>query len=142
MKDNFIIPYVIYPFEAMVSLGESDEEVNNSLIKWGIDKKEAIIDSYLAAGQAFMFEQGQTLIRLKVYPTTYKNLATLQHEILHAVSYLMTRIGIKFSDDSEEAYTYMVQYITEKIYEKLDVKISEKGFVVANTPIEEPRNTH
>lgn len=41
------------------------------------------------------------------------------HELLHMVFNSLEVVGMKFSNDSEEAYTYFAGYLTEKILDKL-----------------------
>ncbi len=43
----------------------------------------------------------------------------LAHEIMHATFAILRRSGMKFSQKSEEAYTYLAEWITEKIYRKI-----------------------
>lgn len=46
--------------------------------------------------------------------------AVLQHELLHAVFHSGTKVGFKLSESSEEYYTYMLQFLTQKIYRAID----------------------
>ena len=43
---------------------------------------------------------------------------TLNHEIFHCTILILKRIGVSLSDDSEEAYAYLYEYITKMIYSK------------------------
>lgn len=47
-------------------------------------------------------------------------ISVLSHEILHAVFNIAKYVGLKYSDKSEEAYTYLTGYITREIYKQLD----------------------
>ena len=47
-------------------------------------------------------------------------ISVLSHEILHAVFNIAKYVGLKYSDKSEEAYTYLKGYITREIYKQLD----------------------
>ncbi|MDR1018975.1 MAG: hypothetical protein LBM02_09785 [Lachnospiraceae bacterium] len=44
---------------------------------------------------------------------------TLSHEVLHTVFAMMKHLGIKYSDKSEESFTYLNGYIMEEIYKQL-----------------------
>jgi hypothetical protein len=37
------------------------------------------------------------------------------HEVFHAVSYILRRKGLPLSDDTEEAYAYLIQFLTTEI---------------------------
>ncbi len=43
----------------------------------------------------------------------------LQHELLHCVMEAGKKVNFKLSEDSEEFYTYMLQFLTERIYRRL-----------------------
>lgn len=43
----------------------------------------------------------------------------LVHELLHVVHAVLKNVGFKFSDDSEEAYTYYLQALTQEAFWKL-----------------------
>jgi len=68
-----------------------------------------------------MFGCGATIIRLWNYPTYPEDFGSLAHEIFHAVSFVMYRIGqtleIRVSDES---YAYLIGYLTTQIYKKLN----------------------
>src|SRR5687768_3308735 len=117
-KMNFIIPLVVYPFDVMVSFGETNEEIDKILIKYGLtsdDVSLATFTSKTVQGRTVMFASNQTLIRLPRIPKTNREYADLAHEIFHAVSYIMHRIGMPLKiQKSDEAYAYMVGYLTEE----------------------------
>ena len=46
-------------------------------------------------------------------------IALLFHEVFHLVCAVFRDIGMKFSEDSEEAFTYYIQYLTKKILDKI-----------------------
>lgn len=53
------------------------------------------------------------------FKNTPSGIGILNHELLHLVHDVMQIAGVKYSDDSEEAYTYYFDYLTEKILNKL-----------------------
>lgn len=118
---SFIIPLVIYPFDVMISLGETDEQVVAHLDKYGIDITDNTSWKFeeTTKGRCIMFPNNQTLIRLLKYPATSQDYGFLQHEIFHAVHFITRKMGFKLKLSSCEAYAYLVGYLTEKIYEKI-----------------------
>ncbi|MFA6282312.1 MAG: hypothetical protein WCY05_07425 [Candidatus Omnitrophota bacterium] len=50
---------------------------------------------------------------------TPKDIGVFNHEMLHLVFSVFSIIGIKYSDDSEEAFAYYLSYLTEKILNKV-----------------------
>lgn len=118
---NFIIPLVIYPFDVMVSVAESEEALEKTLDKYLIDTGDVIWkwDNGTATGRCCIFSTNQGLIRLRVIPTTNDHYASLQHEIFHYVMHICKRIGMTWTPKSDEAYSYLIGYLTKEIYNKL-----------------------
>ena len=75
-------------------------------------------------GKSIMFPGGQTLLWLKDKPNSISSLATLNHEIFHCTCFILERVGIIYSNDSDEAYAYLIEYLTKQIYNKLDITFS------------------
>lgn len=46
------------------------------------------------------------------------------HEVFHLVCYIMNHIGCKLSDESEEAFAYLTEYLYKKI---VNIIINEKS---------------
>ncbi len=123
---NFIIPLVIYPFDIMFSVGESDKRLKNTLKKTlHKDAFEiAYNDDFLLgfnpntkeAGQTlFIKGHQQTVIRLGKKPSH----GIVAHEIFHAVMLLMNFLKMPLSLENDEAYAYLIGYITEQFWENV-----------------------
>ena len=71
-------------------------------------------------GRYCLFKSGQSLIRIKGKPKTPEEFGTLQHEIFHIAASLLWRIGMKLKvKSSDEAYAYLIGYLTTEIYKKI-----------------------
>lgn len=120
---NFIIPLVIYPFDVMVSLGETNEQMDKQLDKYKLSSEDlelAALNHDTTQGRAVMFQGNQSLIRLRKIPVTNADYGNLQHEIFHCVTFIMFRIGMPLEiNKSDEGYAYLVGYLTKEIYSKL-----------------------
>ncbi len=120
---NFIISLDIYPFDVMVSVGEEDDTLFKRLRKLSISEDEfemTRFDTENGRGRYCLFKTGASLIRLKQEPKTPEQFGTLQHEIFHCASSILWRVGIKLKMKySDEAYAYLIGYLTEKIYYRL-----------------------
>lgn len=67
---------------------------------------------------AYTFRNGFIpLIRFYVDPAL--NPGIVAHEIAHCAFSMCAHAGIEYSRESEEAYTYLIDFITEKFYKKL-----------------------
>lgn len=118
---NFIVPLVIYPFDVMFSFGETDEQVVSRLKKYGIDTSDNKSWTFeeTTKGRCIVFPGNQTLIRLMSRPANNLEYGFLQHEIFHATHFIMRKMGFKLKVSSCEAYSYLIQYLTQQIYNKL-----------------------
>jgi len=121
---NFIVPLVIYPFDIMFSIGESDKELKSEM-KSRLSKaayKLATEDDFLFgsikgqnAHTLFIRGHCQTIVRLGLEASS----GTIAHEIFHVVDMIFRHINISLTKDSDEAYAYLIGYITDKYYEAI-----------------------
>lgn len=113
----FIIEYNIYPFNVLFSFGQDDKEVIKLLKKQGV--KEPGDCSIPGNGRCIMYVEGATIVRMKNTPKTPRDYGILQHEIFHAVDFLFNRIGIRLNESSNEAYAYLIEYLTKEVYSRI-----------------------
>lgn len=122
-SQNFIIPLIVYPFDVMVSVNQTDDELLKSVKQFGLNRNDISeilnLHETVKARTLMLLTTNQTFIRLKSKPKKTSEYGTLQHEIFHAIDFIFRKIGISLSADSDEAYAYLIGYLTEKIYEKL-----------------------
>lgn len=118
----FKLPLVIYPVNLECFFGCSDVQVDDyikkhyNLSNWNLSLRNS--DGLFSAS-----DDGVFIIRTRNIPKCPYDFSVLQHELFHAVVNILDRVGIKFSFDSEESYSYLFSYITKKIYEKLNIVI-------------------
>lgn len=113
----FIVPCVIYPFDVLVCLGSSREEILSFLKKNSPTESDVNALKMYGLGRTVLLDGGQTILWIKRKPK--KGSGVLAHEIFHAVDFLFDMIGIKLSRDSDEAYAYAIQHLTNEINKKL-----------------------
>lgn len=122
LKLNSIVKLDIYNRDIMFSLGETDDEFAISIADFqhnkGDLKKARIRNNVL--GRCFISSCNAIVVRLPVFPETCEHFGTLQHEIFHAICFVMGRAGIPLSESSEEAFAYLFGYVTEKIYDEIN----------------------
>lgn len=126
---NFIISLVIYPFDIMVSIGESDVDFEKALRKHmpsnclkDLEGNDGIlILGTSTSGRTINYPTGhQTVIRLKDYPLGERGNGILAHEIFHACSFILWRMGINLEiEKTDEVYAYLIDYVTTECYSKI-----------------------
>lgn len=119
----FIVNHGTYPFDILVCIGASHQEVldwlwKNKKIKPDEEEKEKLWMS--GVGRTVMLKNGATILRIDNQKSKPDFHATIAHEVFHAVEFLFEKIGLKYNAEiSGEAFAYQIQYLTESIYEKI-----------------------
>lgn len=114
----------IYPFDVMVSIGESNKQLVKSLKRYegSLMERDYELCKYTSAhaqGRACMFTNNASFLRIRKLPKTPKEFGSLAHEIFHVATFIMDRIGMKLEVMvSDEAYAYLISYLTERIYKR------------------------
>lgn len=62
---------------------------------------------------------GLIVVWLSCLPTTDEEWSVVHHELFHAAYEVMDWIGIPLTPQTEEAYAYMIGYITNEFYKKI-----------------------
>lgn len=122
----FIVDCGIFPFDVMLCLGVNKKKMLKELKKKNITKKEIkVIKEYPEKnGLYVMFQNNASLIYMPRFNQTAFSFAVLQHEITHCVVAVLSQTNIKLSMKTEEVFAYLTQYLTQKIYEKMEVTFS------------------
>ena len=124
MIKNFIIPLYIYPFDIMVSVNQTDKQLTKSLAKYGVTKEaceELMNLPSTVNGRTVQLPSKQCVLRLRQVTDEKDEFhAVIAHEVFHIVSLTLHEIGIRLDvDSSDEAYAYLIGYVTDIIYKKL-----------------------
>lgn len=119
---HFIVSYEVYPFDLMVSFNEpKDIFIKRLKNRMPEDMHHEVDEEFLCkyTARTVMFSGGMTAIHFTFWPERASQYALIAHEIFHAVCFLMGNLNMKLSHENDEAYAYLLQYITEQIYKKL-----------------------
>lgn len=119
----------IYKQSLFLTIGQTDRQLKNSLLKHipNLQEQEAnaVVD-YLQRKHdrhngIFAVVQGLHIIRLfeeaDFFDPDFHSI--LSHEILHATFELLKSRGLSLSDESEEAYTYLMDFYIRNLYKNL-----------------------
>jgi hypothetical protein len=126
MKKFFVVETPPYPFSIVFSVGQTKAGFNSSMKSMGNYDLSDIDDFFSEsnAGQTCNNTEDNFVVVMLRYNSNHGAIA---HEIFHAVSFIMSRAGIRLcslTDDricsTEEAYAYMIEYVTDKFYEKIN----------------------
>lgn len=115
---NFIVKWGIYPFDVMVSIGQSEEELLKVM-----EKKADLTDEdrknfkLPGLGRTGMIGSGGTYLWVKKLNKTPFWMGILSHEVFHAVSFLFYKVGVSHDPENDEPWAYAHQYLMQKILE-------------------------
>lgn len=117
----FKIPVDIYKRDIAFSFGLDYEEYEKKLKKLLPDTAHyEIKESYCCGlGRTYRFTTKQIVVSMPNLPFTNQEFGTLAHEIFHAVTMLLANCGLRLSDKSDEAYAYLISFVTEHLYSKI-----------------------
>jgi hypothetical protein len=119
---SFQIDMRIYPGHVLVCVNESPEEIRRILKKAKVDLKtinDVIEYPREVPASAVMFDSGNMGMFFRDVSQGIDFADYVAHEIFHIVSMKFRHIGMELNSGSEEAYAYMIGYMTKKFYENL-----------------------
>lgn len=115
----------IYRSTTFIAINLSDEQLKENLEKH-IDSKKTVKKlmkhSYLGDHQGItIFSGGYSVVRYGSLEDA-QDINIIAHESFHVACSIMRYISLDFSEDSEEAFAYLLGYITEQYQDilKLD----------------------
>lgn len=123
-KGIFVIPLVIYPYKVIVSYGQTDKEIRNSLLELNVDEKSIKdVTSYHISTYngicTYPDSKLQIIIRIQKGMDKITEFGTIVHEVTHATFFMFKDLGAKLSSSSDEFYCYMNQYLVMEIMKSL-----------------------
>lgn len=114
---NRIIPIDIYRTDLLLVVG-TRKELKTSLegLLSGKEAKEAYnlmaegMDG-TCRGRSALLDNGGVVL----WMPDASDKGTMAHEIFHVVRFVMERVGIGLCDESDEAYAYLIGYVTDMV---------------------------
>jgi hypothetical protein len=70
-------------------------------------------------GICFFFEDYSPIMWLPSIPVTPEETAIANHELMHLTVNIMNWAGVPLTEESEEAYAYELQYLSNQFYQKI-----------------------
>lgn len=107
-----------FPYDFVFTIGKKPKQVEDFILKqtgYVLDedeRKSCTLDR--GAGRTTQFKNRAFLIQVKD-----RYIPTINHEILHLVVMAMDSAGVRLCDASDEAFAYLMGYVSRQIYRKL-----------------------
>ena len=119
----FLQEWGTYPFDTIIAIGGTIEDIENFFkikkFKFKDELREKLNKSLSSYAATFFDEEDRTtLVWFK--RDSINNMGIIAHELVHLVNYIFKFIGIP----DEEAFAYQMQYLMDKILQrvKYDIK--------------------
>lgn len=117
----FILTVPIYETWLLVSIGQSEADFSTIFRKHFPNLKPGSFDN--KSGGTYLDQYGDPIcLRVRKSLSSPDGKATLNHELFHIVCRMLSYRGMTHCSESEEAYTYLISYLTREIYEGIGRK--------------------
>jgi hypothetical protein len=115
----------LYRTYTFIVINMSDEELEEKLEQFIPSKKEIkeiVKDSRVDKGYQAMtaYADGYSIVRYN-HIKDIQDLNIIAHESFHVTCCIMRYVDIPLSEDSEEAFAYLLGYITEQYQELIEI---------------------
>lgn len=118
-KRHILIKGTVWPYDIIVTLGTTQRQFLdyvgknfvNALSKDDIESLE-----FIKKGRTVRLENNAIVLWLKEYPSSPEWFGHLAHEIFHAADMILEQAGVTHTNDSDEVWAYLIDWITKEIY--------------------------
>lgn len=124
-KEYYLVKGTVFPFDILITLFDDDKLIKfiEKTMGYELDQEEKNKLPMNGVGRSIMLKGGQTIIRLRKEKTILGyDLPTLAHEIEHAIFFIMDKVGIKHTEDSDEVFAYYQAYVLRECLENFKAK--------------------
>lgn len=122
----FIVGFPGYPFDVLVCIDVTDAQVEQALRgfnRWPEDRdvaEQLAIGNDGSQGYSLLLPKTHvTVLRLRKFRLTPNRIGTMAHEIFHSVFRLFDYLDMRLTHDSEHAYAYAIEGLTNAIFREL-----------------------
>lgn len=81
------------------------------------EEETKLILKPISEGRTILLDSGVIVIIIREIPRLSRWKGVLAHEIFHAACFMLHRAGLSFADNSDEAYAYLIDFITRRFYD-------------------------
>jgi hypothetical protein len=114
---NFAVNVQVFGIGIIFSFGQSNKKIESILRLNKIKNMPALLpESDTSPGMTYCNGSTFALVVMREWPDRASKYKTLTHEIFHACDLTLRNIGFKLSDDSHEAWAYMIGDVSWQIF--------------------------
>lgn len=126
---HFTVDCGIYPFRLYLFFSEVDfllDIMKEKITQKPFKKLKKLFKDPTHNGRFILLEDNRMIIHLHDIPKDIEDLSILNHEILHAIICTHRLVDMNLCHDTEESYTYLMEYLQKQIYSNLGLEINYK----------------
>ena len=111
---QFVLSLDLFPYECLVSINKTPKEVQAQLTKFGKPLSREMLDyitSKPANSAVYIFNpDSATSVIFINAPNIERSISLFDHEKIHFLHHVFTKIGITLTDSTEEVYAYSSEH--------------------------------
>lgn len=118
----FIIPVDVYMRDVGVIVSTWEQAIHSISDQLEEDESEELLRDHPKGderGRYFMTNSGLSVVWIRQGQSPQVTYSTIVHEVVHASVAILKRIGVSLCPESEEVYTYLIEYLTFEASSKL-----------------------
>jgi len=127
----FVIEVELYNCQFLISINQDNEDLVISLIEAGVlySAEDPELKDYMEhfigmeknhLARTVKHDNGVVSIKINKFDKNdVNNMATLVHELSHAVMFTFDRIGTPHNADTDEPYSYLLGFLMKKFFENI-----------------------
>lgn len=127
----FVIDVELYNCQFLISVNQDNEDLVVSLVQSGVlySAEDPEFGDYMGhflnmkknyLAKTVMHDNGVISIKINKFDKNNPgDMATLIHELSHAAMFTFDRIGMPHNSDTDEAYSYLLGFLTKKFFENV-----------------------
>lgn len=125
---NKVVIIDIYNTGILFSVNQSDKKLTKIIKDYEFPDEQKVIDDIFdeKGNHTYTHKDGSIIIRLIDFDFDSLSYGVLAHEIFHAADILLEHKGLILTEGSEEAYAYLIGYITKEFYDFIETNRSSK----------------
>lgn len=111
----FVLKLEVFPFDVLVAINKTPEQVKAWLSKRGIDVSEETMNCMrkkkMNTGLFLVNETTNNAVIYIVSKDQEQSICLFDHEKMHFLQYVMEVVGIPLTKDTDEVYAYSSAYL-------------------------------
>nr|DAK81856.1 MAG TPA: PolyVal Metallopeptidase superfamily domain [Caudoviricetes sp.] len=118
----FIIPVDVYMRDVGVIVSTWEQAIHSISDQLEEDESEELLRDHPKGnerGRYFMTNSGLSVVWIRQGQSPQVTYSTIVHEVVHASVAILKKIGVSLCSESEEVYTYLIEYLTFEASSKL-----------------------